>query len=270
MQMLKYLLLVSCLLLFLFQCAEPAQNVENAELSIPQDTVVAEPEPVVPIDTAYLMGKYKPAQRADFVKIEKRYAVRENMYMRKEAYDAFLEMYEAAKQDGIQLNIRSAARTFYHQKNIWEAKWTGARRLENGTLAPKSYPIAKDRALQILEYSSMPGTSRHHWGTDIDLNMLNNAYFESGKGKSIYQWMNNHAHEYGFCQVYSAKGDERPYGYNEERWHWSYLPIADELTKSCQAVLKDEMINGFKGASTAAEIDIVKRYVLGLSPACQH
>ena len=33
----------------------------------------------------------------------------------------------------------------------------------------------------------MPSTSRHHWGTDLDLNNLNNSYFTSGKGKKIYK-----------------------------------------------------------------------------------
>lgn len=239
---------------------------------VEQDTIVQEviDSSFLKIDPAYLMGKYSPSKRADFNKIEKKYAVRENMYMRSEAYAAFEEMYNAAQKEGVNLIIRSAARTFYNQKNIWEAKWSGNRVIENGKNAKTTYPNPRDRALKILEYSSMPGTSRHHWGTDIDLNMLNNAYFDSGKGKSIYKWMNDHAHEYGFCQVYSEIGGDRPYGYKEERWHWSYLPISQELTKACKAILKDEMIAGFKGAETAAEIDVVKRYVLGLNPACNH
>ena len=36
---------------------------------------------------------------------------------------------------------------------------------------------------EIMKYSSMPSTSRHHWGTDIDLNSLENSYFEKGEGK---------------------------------------------------------------------------------------
>ncbi len=64
----------------------------------------------------------------------------------------------------------------------------------------------------------MPG-ARHHWGTDFDLNALNNAYFNTKDGKRIYDWLTQHAAEFGFCQPYTAKGgpDGRPIGYEEEK-----------------------------------------------------
>ncbi|MFM9004881.1 MAG: D-alanyl-D-alanine carboxypeptidase family protein [Flavobacteriales bacterium] len=43
-----------------------------------------------------------------------------------------------------------------------------------------------------MKFSSMPGTSRHHWGTDIDLNSVEPSYFLSGKGLLIYQWLSAH------------------------------------------------------------------------------
>ena len=49
----------------------------------------------------------------------------------------------------------------------------------------------------------MPSTSRHHWGTDIDLNSLNNSYFSSGKGLKEYDWLTTNANHYGFYQVYT-------------------------------------------------------------------
>jgi len=50
----------------------------------------------------------------------------------------------------------------------------------------------------------MPGTSRHHWGTDVDLFSLDNKFFESGDGKIWYSWMVQNAAKYGFCQPYTA------------------------------------------------------------------
>lgn len=114
----------------------------------------------------------------------------------------------------------------------------------------------------------MPGSSRHHWGTDIDLNDLNPAYFESGHGKKIHDWLSTHAHTYGFCQPYSPKNASRPYGYNEEQWHWSYVPIARQLTDLAKANLKNALIKGFAGAETAATIQVVEKYVLGINPDC--
>ncbi len=224
------------------------------------------------IDTSisldYLMGKFNPAEHVDFVKIELRYADRPGMYLRKEAYQAFRQMYEAAKAAGVRLQIRSATRNFYRQKTIWEAKWKGQRRLEGGEDASKAYPAPRQRALRILNWSSMPGTSRHHWGTDIDLNNFTNAYFEKGKGLKEYEWLSEHAASFGFCQPYTAKGPARPDGYNEEKWHWSYIPLSQALTQQASLRLKDDMIRGFAGAEVAAELEVVKKYVLGINAAC--
>ena len=114
----------------------------------------------------------------------------------------------------------------------------------------------------------MPGSSRHHWGTDIDLNALENSYFEQGEGKKVFDWLEANAHEYGFCRPYTEKGPERPNGYNEEKWHWSYRPIAKPLTDQARESLTNDMIRGFKGADTAEEINVVENYVLGVSSKC--
>jgi D-alanyl-D-alanine carboxypeptidase len=219
-------------------------------------------------DLAYLMGQFDPAKHPDFTLIPNQYADRANLYMRKDAYKAFVRMYEAARADDIQLTIRSAARNFDYQKRIWEGKWNGSRKIEHGKDASKAYPVPKERALRILTYSSMPGTSRHHWGTDIDLNAFNNEYFEKGQGKRVYDWLVKNAPGFGFCQPYTAKGTDRPYGYEEEKWHWSYLPIALPLTSLASEILKDNNINGFDGAGTSESIGVVQKYILGIHSDC--
>ena len=114
----------------------------------------------------------------------------------------------------------------------------------------------------------MPGTSRHHWGTDIDLNAFINEYFERGDGLKLYNWMVANAASYGFCQPYTQKGPKRPDGYNEEKWHWSYLPLAKKLSDQAKQELKDAMISGFDGAEAAQAIGVVEKYVLGINQAC--
>lgn len=215
-----------------------------------------------------LMGKINPAKHAAFSLIERKHASRAGMYLRKDAYASFQRMFTAAQKDGVRLIIKSATRPFNSQKTIWEGKWTGKRLVEGGQNLAKTTPDPKQRALKILEYSSMPGTSRHHWGTDIDLNNFTNAYFAKGKGLKEYEWLVAHAADYGFCQPYTAKGVQRPNGYNEEKWHWSYLPVAKKLTEQYQLRLSDADVNGFIGAETAKEIEVVRKYVLGISAAC--
>ncbi len=218
-------------------------------------------------DAEYLMGKFDPNTHEDFSTIEQKYASKAGMRMRTDAYQQFIAMYNAAKKDGINLRVISATRPFHHQKSIWEAKWNGKRAVD-GEMLPAEME-SKIKAKRILRWSSMPGTSRHHWGTDIDLNDLNNPYFESGTGKKIYDWLSANAATYGFCQVYSEKGDLRPYGYEEEKWHWSYLPVSRQLTNLYKANLDNTDITGFTGSETAEMIDIKTKYVLGINPDCQ-
>ncbi|MBP7272686.1 MAG: M15 family metallopeptidase [Saprospiraceae bacterium] len=225
-------------------------------------------QPSNTVSVAYLMGKFDPAQHPDFVLIDKKYALSDNMYLRKETYDAFRQMYEAAAKEGIVLKVRSAARSFNQQKGIWEAKWTGKRKLENGQNAARAYKVPYNRARKILEYSAMPGTSRHHWGTDLDLKMLTNDYYKKGEGLSIYTWMQQNAPAYGFCQPYTTKDNTRPNGYNEERWHWSFAPLSKTFTAQYVQQITADMINGFTGAETAAELHIIEQYVQGIHDDC--
>jgi LAS superfamily LD-carboxypeptidase LdcB len=214
----------------------------------------------------YVLGKMNYSEHDEFVQIPTEHASRSGMYLRKEALDAFVRMKTAAKAEGVQLKILSAARNFNHQKRIWEAKWNG-QRLVNGQNLRTAISDHQLRAKEILKYSSMPGTSRHHWGTDIDINSLSPAYFKSGRGKKEYEWLREHAQEFGFCQTYTEKDSSRPDGYEEEKWHWTYLPIATPLLNFYKLNVSGSDIVGFDGAG-ALPFSEVRKYVFGISAAC--
>lgn len=262
--------MIRALVLFLFvfafvQCKDSApQNINNSP------DVKLQKAAIKNISINDVMGKFDPSSHSNFVEIDLQYASRSGMYLHKEAYDSFKKMYEAARQDDVKLTIKSAARNFDHQKRIWEAKWDGRRLVEGGQNLSETTQPNKERALIILKYSSMPGSSRHHWGTDIDINAFENSYFESGQGLKEYTWLMKNAPDYGFCQTYTAKDIHRPNGYYEEKWHWSYLPVALPLTQFIQNNFSNEMITGFKGAKTAVDIDIKNNYMLGINQACIH
>ncbi|MEM9545022.1 MAG: M15 family metallopeptidase [Bacteroidota bacterium] len=270
-----YLFLIGLLLSFSACKTDSRESNKQKEKSISQATV-SEATSNTPLATGliknlttdYCMGKFEPVNHEDFELIPTQYADRGGLYLRKDVLEAYIKMYNAAKKDGIALQIRSATRNFNYQKGIWERKWTGATKLSDGTNAAKDIQNPVERALKILEYSSMPGTSRHHWGTDIDLNSFSNAYFEKGEGKLIYDWLSNNAATYGFCQSYTPKGSERPTGYNEEKWHWTYQVLGKEITLYARQNLKNAMITGFQGAETAGVVDVVGNYVLGINQEC--
>lgn len=208
----------------------------------------------------FLQGKFSPDTMASFVLVPENYTNKAGIYLQKDALSAFILLSNQAKKDGIHLIILSATRNFVYQKGIWERKW--------GSSKFSSYVSGKARAQAILSYSAMPGTSRHHWGTDIDLNSLSNSYFNSGEGEKVYKWLQLNAPKYGFCQVYSKKDSSRPDGYEEERWHWSYLPLAKNYMTDYSKFISSKDFFGFHGSECFTELEIAKKYVLGINKKC--
>lgn len=202
----------------------------------------------------FVLGKFDYRKDSSFVKLDTAFTTKE-IYLRKETYEAFLQMQTKAAEQGIYFNIISGTRNFEHQKRIWEYKWNEKY---------KELPPL-ERAKKILEFSSMPSTSRHHWGTDLDLNSLKNSYFSTGKGKREYDWLMQNAHEFGFYQVYTSKDDGRK-GYNEEKWHWSYLPLSSIYLRFYNQHIRYEDIQGFKGCELSKELQVIQDYVNGIDP----
>jgi D-alanyl-D-alanine carboxypeptidase len=279
----KSAILPALVLSLLLEACQPSNSTSPASSdSLVQQTVLIDSPPPSPaeetpappeaaveaVPLATLIGKIDPAKDTAFVKIGSQYTSKPDIYLRKAAYAAFQEMHAAALKDGIKLEIISATRNFSAQKGIWERKWDGGTLVGGKNLA-QTEPDPAARALKILSYSSMPTTSRHHWGTDVDLNNLENSYFASGTGKKIYDWLIAHAPSYGFCQTYTAIGPERPHGYQEEKWHWSYMPIASRFLKAFKAQVKYSDITGFKGAEVAEGLHIIDHFVGGIAPACR-
>jgi zinc D-Ala-D-Ala carboxypeptidase len=215
-----------------------------------------------------LLGIFRPELHPDFTKAEYPYTLKEGMYLRKETYDAFRQMHDAAKKDGIQLVIVSATRTFQRQKEIWENKWNG-NTLVGGRNLKQTVSDPIQRAEIILRFSSMPGTSRHHWGTDIDINSVSPAYFSKGKGQNEYNWLVSNATQYGFCQPYKLKGIERPSGYEDEPWHWSFIPLSCNMLEEYILKVTYEDIQGFQGADIASELHVLNNYVNGIHSDCK-
>lgn len=201
-----------------------------------------------------LLGKFDPSNHSGFSLIESHLTSKTGIYLRIEVYDQVKKMAEAAKKDGITLTILSATRNFDYQKGIWERKWNNTKY--------KGWTDIKI-ATDILKYSSMPGTSRHHWGTDLDFNSVEPAYFKSGAGKKVYDWLQKNAASYGFFQTYTSKENGRT-GYNEEAWHWSYMPLSKEYLKQYNEMITYTDFTGFKGSSTAEELDVISIYVNGI------
>jgi LAS superfamily LD-carboxypeptidase LdcB len=98
----------------------------------------------------------------------------------------------------------------------------------------------------------------------MDLNSLDNNYFSTGDGLSVYQWLVAHASEFGFCQPYTAKTGGRR-GYEEEKWHWSYLPLSKLFLEEYKKQISYADIAGFEGSEQATPLQVIQTYVDGVA-----
>lgn len=213
---------------------------------------------------AELLGQIDASKHSDFVQIDPSISYFPEVYLRKQTYEAFLIMRDSALLAGINLTIQSGTRDFYIQRYLWNQKFTGQRSNGKGYIDQSLSDSAK--TAQVLTYSAMPGISRHHWGTDIDINSINHAYFHSGEGKKVYDWLQKNAEKFGFYQVYIPFGEDRKTGFNHEEWHWTYKPESDKFTKAFKHVISYEDLTGFKGDNYAKTFNVIEDYVYGINP----
>jgi len=145
--------------------------------------------------------------------------------LRPEASEAFEKLSVAAKKDGLRIEVVSSYRDYAHQNRIWE------RKFKNYT----SSGLSKIAAIEkIIEYSTIPGTSRHHWATDLDIiqggtgittNVLDPKKFHgNGPFCELKAWLDKYAESFGFIEVYT--NDYGRKGFNYEPWHFSYAPLS--------------------------------------------
>ncbi len=164
-------------------------------------------------------------------------------------YKAFKKMEAAAKRDGIYLKIVSAYRGFERQKLIWNNKY------EKFT---NDFSLEPEKAIsEIIRFSTVPGTSRHHWGTDIDIidgnfpdeeNVLVSEKFEKdGLFYKVKNWLDNNSENFGFYLTYT--NDKNRKGFEFEPWHYSYKPVSLKYYKALikmdlKKIIKSLDING--------------------------
>jgi LAS superfamily LD-carboxypeptidase LdcB len=142
----------------------------------------------------------------------------------------------AARTDGIQLAVASGFRSFDRQLHIWNAKVRGHRAIfdRHGSLVDRARLTEVQLVEAILAWSALPGASRHHWGSDIDVYdaavappgervpLLPDDWTEAGIFTHLHQWLTENMHKYGFYRPY----DRDRGGVCPEPWHISYVEVS--------------------------------------------
>jgi LAS superfamily LD-carboxypeptidase LdcB len=169
----------------------------------------------------------------------------------------------------------SGFRDFAHQARIWNAKFCGERPMfdaEGRTLDVGTMSDA-ERVAAILLWSALPGASRHHWGSEIDVidraalapgyrpQLLPIEYQAGGPFAALNDWLDVHMQEFGFFRPYRTdRGGVRP-----EPWHLSYAPVSVAALRAVtpevlSAALDAEQVLG-REVVRSRLVEIHERYV---------
>lgn len=148
-----------------------------------------------------LPGDYVPADLITLARYEDHLVLnREGLSLRAVIMPDLLAMVEAARQDGIQLDISSSYRSYTYQQDLFQY-WTNELGLAEAE-----------------RVSARPGTSQHQLGTTVDFGNITPAFAEHPAGV----WLADHADRYGFSLSY-PDGYEEITGYSYEPWHFRWI-----------------------------------------------
>ncbi|KZX56965.1 hypothetical protein A3709_04120 [Halioglobus sp. HI00S01] len=165
---------------------------------------------------------------------------------------AFARLQADAREAGFDLAPASCFRSFARQLAIFNGKAAGERSLHDdaGNLLDADAMTPVERLHAILRFSALPGASRHHWGTDLDvfdaaalpegyrLQLSPEEIAPGGMFDPLHCWLDERmaqGQSHGFYRPY---GEDRG-GVAPERWHLSYAPLAT----GCEGALTPQLLH---------------------------
>ena len=149
----------------------------------------------------YLNTDYEPENLVT-ISLDYSYGDLGSQKITEDTYNAFLNLWKSANDEGYYLIINSSYRDYPHQESVYNS-------------------YKKQGTEYADKYAARPGYSEHQTGYSIDI-------FEKGysskdfEGTDSYKWLIENAHKYGFIQRY-PKDKEDITGYSFESWHFRYV-----------------------------------------------
>lgn len=205
-------------------------------------------------------------------------------WLHPQAGAAFEALAEDAAREGIALAAVSTFRDFNRQLAIWNGKFRGELPLldRHGVRLDISAMDEEGIVRAILQWSALPGASRHHWGSEIDVfdravlapgarpRLVPQEYGSGGVFESLSRFLQQHAGRRGFFLPYdSERGGVQP-----EPWHLSYAPVSvaalQELTLAVLSeALQDVPLAGLAVVQRLLP-EIYERYVCRVASPPAH
>ena len=193
----------------------------------------------------------------------------------------FLDLKGQAEKQGFDLCICSGFRSFERQSLIWNEKLLGARPVmdELGERINLTELDPWQQIQAVLRWSALPGTSRHHWGSDFDVydaNAMPEGYqvqltVSECEGEGIFAPMHEWLNSVLIKGQQRSKGFYRPYaidrgGVSPEPWHISYAPIANSYAQQLTTeMIKQQLLDNLELVSLDTVLkyldEIIRRFV---------
>ncbi|MEP0200621.1 MAG: M15 family metallopeptidase [Halioglobus sp.] len=198
------------------------------------------------------------------------YTLPDGHRLQAEAARAFTLLCEDARTAGFEPAIASSYRSFDRQLVIFNAKATGARTVHDdaGTIVVMEALAPAQQLDAILRFSALPGTSRHHWGTDLDIydqkavpedyvvQLTPQEVSTGGVFDPFHCWLDER------IALGQSQGFYRPYavdrgGVSPERWHLSYAPLSQNCDRRIDAGMLRQVWQTLSAGSELALQDLV-------------
>lgn len=193
----------------------------------------------------------------------------------------FCALKGAAIKAGFAVEIASSFRDFNRQLGIWNRKFNGEQPLLDSKSQPlDTHNLSDDQKIvAILRWSALPGASRHHWGTDLDIfaaNLLPKQAtlqlepweYLTGHQAPFYAWLTAHVQQFGFFFPYAKdKG-----GIAVEPWHISHVSCAGFYQSQLSLALLKKTIDNSDIVGKKRIIsmlpDLYPRFITNISSPC--
>ena len=201
----------------------------------------------------------------------------------REVVEPLMELRAQAATEGFTLALDSGFRSFDRQLSIWNGKASGQRPVLDSNARPIDITTLGERELvfAILRWSALPGASRHHWGTDVDVydsaampdryevELIPAEVERGGMFAPFHEWLDAriaNRSSFGFFRPY----DRDRSGVAPERWHLSYAPLSSAYLQHMspdllrQAIADADML--LKDVVLQNIDEIFSRFVTNINP----
>lgn len=202
----------------------------------------------------------------------------------RDVVESLLTLRAEARTAGFDVAVLSGFRSFEQQLSIWNRKATGKLSVLDTNAHPIDIGTLSEQELvfSILRWSALPGASRHHWGTDLDIydmaakpegyevDLIPAEVDAGGMFAPLHEWLDARIASGAACGFFRPYDVDRG-GVAPERWHLSFAPVATvyarlltvellrETIQTADIMLKDVVLEHLDA--------IFERFVTNTNPA---